>query len=63
MPVTGELIRLMNYVGDISAALRRIHSTIPTLSAEECQQLAVHMRNATPAYNDVLAKLEHGTKG
>ena len=30
MPVTGELIRAMNYVEDITATLRRISIYIPT---------------------------------
>ena len=32
MQATGELIRLLTYVDDIAATLRRITSTIPTLT-------------------------------
>jgi hypothetical protein len=32
MPVTGELIRAMNYVEDITATLRRICLYIPNMS-------------------------------
>ena len=39
MQTTGELIRLMNYVDDISATLRRIHSSIPTLTADDRKAL------------------------
>ena len=35
MPATGELIRLMNYVDDIAAILRRVNSALPTVSDED----------------------------
>jgi hypothetical protein len=34
MPATGELIRLMNYVDHINATLRKITSTIGTMTDE-----------------------------
>ena len=37
MPATGELIRMMNYVDDISATLRRVSTSIPTLRALLCR--------------------------
>lgn len=58
MPATGELIRLMNYVDDISATLRRISSTIGTMTAEEKKRLSEYMRVATNGFNDVLTQLE-----
>src|SRR5262249_22117134 len=58
MPATGELIRLMNYVDDISATLRRISSTIGTMTAEEKKRLSEYMRAATNGFNDVLTQLE-----
>jgi len=35
MGTTGELIRLMNYVEDITTTLRRISAFVPTLEVEE----------------------------
>jgi hypothetical protein len=60
MQATGELIRLMNYVDDISATLRRITSTIPTLTAEERKRLAEYMRKSDPNFIAVLGDLEKG---
>jgi hypothetical protein len=60
MQATGELIRLLNYVDDISATLRRINATIPTLTGEERKRLAEYMRKADPNYITVLDSLEGG---
>lgn len=60
MQATGELIRLLNYVDDISATLRRINATIPTLTGEEKKRLAEYMRKADPNYINVLESLEGG---
>jgi hypothetical protein len=58
MQATGELIRLLNYVDDISATLRRITSTIPTLTPEERKRLAEYMRKSDPNFVLVLEGLE-----
>ena len=60
MPATGELIRLMNYIDDINATLRRISSTIATLTPEERKRLSEYMRAAANGFNDVLQQLEKG---
>lgn len=61
MPVaSGELIRMMNYVDDISATLRRIQSSMGFVSAEERKRLAEYMRNASPNYAKMLETLERG---
>jgi hypothetical protein len=60
MQATGELIRLLNYVDDISATLRRITSTIPSLTAEERKRLAEYMRKSDPNFIVVLEGLEKG---
>jgi hypothetical protein len=60
MQATGELIRLLNYVDDISATLRRIVATIPTLTGEEKKRLAEYMRKADPNYVATLESLEGG---
>jgi hypothetical protein len=58
MQTTGELIRLMNYVDDISATLRRIHSSIPTLTADDRKRLADYFRKSDPNVVGVLASLD-----
>jgi len=55
---TGEFIRAMNYVEDISATLRRIAIYIPGMSAEERKRLAEAMRGAANTINSSLADLE-----
>ena len=60
MLATGELIRLLNYVDDIAATLRRISVSIPTLTAEERKRLAEYMRKSDPNFIAVLDSLEKG---
>jgi hypothetical protein len=60
MQATGELIRLLTYVDDIAATLRRITSTIPTLTPEERKRLAEYMRKSDPNFALVLEGLEKG---
>jgi len=50
MQATGELIRLLTYVDDIAATLRRITSTSPTLTPEERKRLAEYMRKSDPNF-------------
>lgn len=58
MIATGELIRSMNYVDDITATLRRISSSIPSMTAEERKRLAEHLRSAGGAIAEAIAALE-----
>jgi len=58
MPATGELIRLMNYVDDINATLRRISSTIGSMTDEERKRLSEYMSSAVAGLKDVLQHLE-----
>jgi hypothetical protein len=62
MQATGEFIRLLNYVDDIAATLRRVHVAVPTLSAEERKRLAEYMRKSDPNFIAVLESLEKGEK-
>jgi hypothetical protein len=55
---TGELIRAMNYVDDITATLRRISIYIPNMTAEERKRLAEYLRPAVTAANQAIADLE-----
>ena len=40
MPLSGEAIRTMNYVDDISVTLRRILAVLPSLTDEERERVA-----------------------
>jgi hypothetical protein len=55
---TGELIRAMNYVEDITTTLRRICIYIPAMSPEERKRLAEAMRGAATQVNAAIADLE-----
>jgi hypothetical protein len=58
MVVTGELIRVMNYVDDIAATLRRVQVGIATMTPEEKKRLAEYMRRSDPNYVQLLEDLE-----
>ncbi|MGA7907379.1 MAG: hypothetical protein WCA16_08250 [Candidatus Sulfotelmatobacter sp.] len=60
MPATGELIRSMNYVDDITATLRRIVIYIPSMTVEERKRLAEYLRVANQSIVEALAQLEKG---
>ena len=58
MPLSGEAIRTMNYVDDISVTLRRILTTLPSLTEEERQRIAEYIRSSEPNYETVLKSIE-----
>ena len=60
MSMTGELIRLQNYVDDIAATLRRISANVTSMTDEERKLLAEYMKKSDPNFNLVLEKLEKG---
>jgi hypothetical protein len=60
MVVTGELIRMMNYIDDIAATLRRVQLGIHEMSPEERKRLADYMRSSDPNFIALLAELETG---
>ena len=60
MVVTGELIRMMNYVDDIAATLRRIQAGVPSMTADERKRLAEYMRQADPNYVAMMNALDKG---
>jgi hypothetical protein len=62
MVATGELIRAMNYVDDITATLRRICIYIPSMNAEERKRLAESLRGAGTQITSAIADLEKAEK-
>jgi hypothetical protein len=60
MVATGEVIRMMNYVDDIAATLRRITANLPSMTDEEKKRLADYMLRSDPAYSKVLEQLQGG---
>jgi hypothetical protein len=60
--VTGELIRAMNYVEDMTTTLRRICIYIPNMSVEERKRLAEALRSAVTAINSAITDLEKAEK-
>jgi hypothetical protein len=57
MPLSGEAIRLMNYIDDVAVTLRRVLATIPTLTADERVRVAEHLAHASPNAEDVAKAL------
>ncbi len=60
--VTGELIRAMNYVEDMTTTLRRICIYIPNMSTEERKRLAQALRSTVTAIDSAVADLEKAEK-
>jgi hypothetical protein len=60
MAASGELIRMMNYIDDIAATLRRVNASLYLLSSEEKQRLAEYMRKSDPNFLSVVELLERG---
>jgi hypothetical protein len=58
MAATGELIRLINYVDDITTTLRRIQASLYGMDAEERKRLADSLRAAGGRLQELLAQLE-----
>jgi len=57
MPLSGEAIRLMNFIDDVAVTLRHILATVPTLSAEERARVAEHLQQSRPSADDVIDAL------
>jgi hypothetical protein len=58
MPLSGEAIRTMNYVDDISVTLRRILTVLPSLTEEERKRVADHIKAAEPSYESVITAVQ-----
>ena len=57
MPLSGEAIRLMNYIDDVAVTLRRILATVPSLTPEDRAIVAEHLQQAKPSADDVVQAL------
>ncbi len=57
MPLSGEAIRLMNYIDDVSVTLRRILTGVATLDDAERALVSEHLALAKPSAQDVLDAL------
>lgn len=58
MVVSGELIRMMNYIDEMANTLRTISAHIPTMSDDEKKRLADYMRKSDPSVQNILQRLE-----
>ena len=61
MPLSGEAIRMMNYVDDVSTTMRRLLATAPLLTVDERKRVSEYLKVSTPNANEVLAILEKST--
>jgi hypothetical protein len=57
MAATGELIRLINYVDDITTTIRRIHASLPGVDTEEKKRLAESLKSAKERIEELIALL------
>ena len=57
MPLSGEAIRMMNYVDDIAVTLRRIQAVLPSLTEEERTRVSAYIRASEPNYETVLTAI------
>jgi hypothetical protein len=62
MAATGELIRLINYVDDISTTLRRIQASLYGMDAGERKRLAESLRAAGARLNELVEQVEKEEK-
>jgi hypothetical protein len=60
MGTSGELIRLINYVDDITTTLRRISAFVAGMDGDERKRLAESLKAAGTNLDAVVARLEKG---
>jgi hypothetical protein len=58
MPLSGEAIRMMNYVDDVATTMRRLLSTAPMLTPEERARVSEYLRTSSPSAQEVLGVLD-----
>ncbi len=61
MPLSGEAIRLMNYVDDVSTTLRRIVALSPSLTQEERTRVSEYLSKSEPSVDQVVSSLTSGS--
>jgi hypothetical protein len=59
MPLSGEAIRLMNYIDDVAVTYRRVLALAPTLPAEERALVSEHLQRSKPNAEDVFKVLNN----
>ena len=57
MPLSGEAIRMMNYVDDVAVTLRRVLALVPSLTPEERERVSEYIRESRPNADNVLQAL------
>jgi hypothetical protein len=60
MGTSGELIRLINYVDDITATLRRINAFVASMDSDERKRLAESLKAAGSNLDALVVRLEKG---
>jgi hypothetical protein len=60
MPLSGEAIRLMNYVDDVSTTLRRMIALSTSLTQEERDRVADYLSKSEPSVQFVVESLKAG---
>jgi len=60
MGTSGELIRLINYVDDITTTLRRINAFVAAMESDERKRLAESLKVAGSNLDALVARLERG---
>src|SRR6202000_3168050 len=58
MPLSGEAIRMMNYVDDVATTMRRLLAVAPTLTAEGRKCVGEYLRASSAKAGEVLAALD-----
>jgi hypothetical protein len=58
MPLSGEAIRLMNYVDDVTVTLRRVLALAHTLTPEERKRVSDYLKSAQPSVETVISSLQ-----
>jgi hypothetical protein len=60
MPLSGEAIRLMNYVDDVSTTLRRMIALSISLTQEERDRVSDYLSKSEPSIPSVVESLKTG---
>ena len=60
MPLSGEAIRLMNYVDDVSTTLRRMIALSTSLTQEERDRVSEYLSKSEPSVPSVVESLKTG---